>query len=180
MSNHEGSETVEDILARRSKRPKYYHRDGSPIYSTELMPDWEQWALLFKTADRRIAENVTLYGERLSTVFLGMDHSWSLNPDAPPILFETMLFAPRSDELRLHMLDRIREIANIGFENAEYIETDEEKRIAKNFPHDQLQLRYSMEREAQDKHEELKLQCLIPPRWRRFLLYTIGEDETWE
>jgi len=28
--------------------------------------------------------------------------------------------------------------------------------------------------------EELKLQCLIPPKWRRFLLYTIGEDATWE
>jgi hypothetical protein len=49
----------------------------------------------------------------------------------------------------------------------------------KHFPHNQLQLRYSSENEARDKHEELKMQCLIPPRWRHFILWTIGRQEAW-
>jgi hypothetical protein len=161
-------------------KPQYYHRDGTPIVSDELMPDFLQWAMYFETADRRVAESVTLYGERLSTVFLGMDHSFNFHPDATPILFETMLFAPRSTQLKVYIRQRMREVAEKGFKNAEYVEVEEEKTIAKKYPHDQLQLRYATEREAKDKHELLKLQCLIPPRWRRFLLYTIGEDATWE
>jgi hypothetical protein len=160
-------------------KPQYYHRDGTPIVSDELMPDFLLWAMYFETADRRVAEDKTLYGERLSTVFLGMDHSFNFHPDATPILFETMLFAPRSAQLEVYSRQRMREAAEKGFKNAEFVEVEEEKTIAKKYPHDQLQLRYATEREAKDKHELLKLQCLIPPRWRRFLLYTIGEDATW-
>jgi hypothetical protein len=132
-------------------RPKYYRRDGTPYISTPEKPDFLQWAEMFEnTKERMVAVDKTLYGERLSTVFLGLDHSFEFGPHVP-ILYETMLFAPRS-----------------------------ERSLKKNYPHDQLQLRYATEREASDRHEELKLQCLIPPRWRRFLLYTIGEDAAWE
>jgi hypothetical protein len=180
-------ESLDDLLndpiyqdIKRRTKPQYYHRDGTPIVSDELMPDFLQWAMYFETADRRVAENVTLYGERLSTIFLGMDHSFNFHPDAPPILFETMLFAPRDREARRARLTQAAaDIQEKGWEGLSYEETEEDKRIDKKFPHDQLQLRYQTEREAMDRHEQLKFQCLIPPRWRRFLLYTIGEDETW-
>jgi hypothetical protein len=161
-------------------KPRYFHRDGTAITSNELMPDFLQWALYFETADRRVAQDKTLYGERLSTVFLGMDHSFNFHPDATPILFETMLFAPRDREARrARLAQAAADIQEKGWEALNYETTEEDKRIDKKFPHDQLQLRYATEREAKDKHELLKLQCLIPPRWRRFLLYTIGEDATW-
>ena len=48
------------------------------------------WGAAFNSPDRRVAETqVTAYC-RVSTVFLGLDHSFS--PDGPPILFETMIF----------------------------------------------------------------------------------------
>ena len=73
------------------KRPTHYHRDGTPIVDNELMPSVLQWALLFENEDRKVDSTKTLYGERLSTVFLGLDHSWG---GGPPLIFETMLFAP--------------------------------------------------------------------------------------
>jgi hypothetical protein len=187
----EAGESMRELLngplpheVTKPRKPQYYHRDGKPIYSTELMPDFMQWAMLFETEERCIAETKTIYGERLSTIFLGMDHSFNSHPDAPPILFETMLFAPRSIEMRQALRERLRRassaVMNGAWDKMEWEETKAERRIAKNYPHDQLQIRYVTEREALDKHEELTLQCLIPPRWRRFLLYTIGEDATWE
>jgi hypothetical protein len=167
---------------KRNMPPQYYHRDGKPIVGNELMPDFIQWAMLFETEDRHVATTITPYGERLSTVFLGMDHSFIFTANRTPILFETMLFAPRSDAMRKDLWGRLSRAAvsmkELG--HIEYEESDEEKRIKKNYPHDNLQLRYATEREAKDRHEQLKLQCLIPPRWRRFLLYTIGGDATWE
>lgn len=184
-------EGLEDLLndplyqeTKRRMGPQYFHRDGKPIVGDELMPDFLQWAMLFENEDRHVATTKTLYGERLSTIFLGMDHSFCYEMNHTPILFETMLFAPRSEEHRKTMRERLsRAAASIresGYKQVDWEQSDEEKRIERNYPHDQLQLRYATEREAKDRHEKLKLQCLIPPRWRRFLLYTIGEDATWE
>jgi hypothetical protein len=48
-----------------------------------------RWATWFETADRQVAES--LQGDvRVSTVFLGLDHSFS--DHGPPVLFETMVF----------------------------------------------------------------------------------------
>lgn len=165
--------------------PQHYRRDGTLYIDTPEKPAFLQWAEDFENIKtRHVAVDETIYGERLSTVFLGLDHSFSCNPLHVPILFETMLFAPRSDEMRKAMRDRLSRASSAlidgGWDAMEWEETKEEQRIEKNFPHDQLQLRYATEREAQDGHEKLKLQCLIPPRWRRFLLYRIGGDETWE
>ena len=45
-------------------------------------------------ASRRVA--LSIIGDlRVSTVFLGMDHSWG---DGPPILFETMIFGGPNDQ----------------------------------------------------------------------------------
>lgn len=182
--------TLDDLIA---KRPTHYHRDGTPIIDNELMPAFMQSALLFETEDRRVGNTKTLYGERLSTVFLGLDHSFG---GGRPLIFETMLFAPdRVHPSRESMERSIEQMRAFTMGEAEEWERDnpmsedlkeqQEKReeraayIAKHFPHDQLQLRYSTENEAKDSHETLKLQCLIPPRWRHFLLWTIGRQEAW-
>jgi hypothetical protein len=161
-------------------QPRYYHRDGTPIQTGDGTADTLIWAELFEDSKGRTIGNVTtLYGERLSTVWLGMDHGWG---GGPPLIFETMLFAPKApgekvkqdltemlDELHGKQVDEERRRKRI--ERAAYLK--------KNFPHDQLQLRYSSEEEARERHQTLKLQCLIPPRWRHFLLWTIGQDATW-
>jgi hypothetical protein len=139
-----------------------------------------QWALLFEQTEARIVgQTRTLYGEKLSTVFLGLDHNYSRT--GPPILFETMLFAPMSDEER----DRTRRSLS-AFANDQTLSDDDQLKrqehaayIEKHYPHDQLQLRYATDREASDRHQTLKLQCLIPPRWRHFLLWTIARDPAW-
>jgi hypothetical protein len=175
---------MDDVIAEMEKRPKYYRRDGTPIVSSN--PDdpsgMLEWAEMFEnTKERTVAVTITPYKERLSTVFLGLDHSWSLT--GPPILFETMLFAPQSDELRKAKRERLHKIADNYKRMGEAIEEmetfAEEEYIKTHYPHDQLQERYSTDAQAQSGHRKLKLQCLIPPRWRRFLLYTIGRDALW-
>lgn len=66
----------------------YYNRDGSP---TELM----EWAKNFE-GDRKVCFTKFWWGGRLSTVFLGLDHSFG---DGPPLIFETMLFTRKGHEL---------------------------------------------------------------------------------
>jgi hypothetical protein len=159
------------------KRAMYYNRDGTPIVGPDATL---QWARMFEDSKGRIVgRNITLYGEKLSTVFLGVDHSFM--SAGPPILFETMLFAPVSDELKKAQRERLHKIAEARklHIEADDLELPEEKRIEKKYPHDQLQLRYATDKQAAAGHARLKLQCLIPPRWRRFLLHTIGGDATW-
>ena len=69
---------------------QYYKLDdnGVPVECDDLI-EWARW---FETADRRVAlTHVTPWIE-VSTVFLGIDHRWI--GDGPPILYETMVFAP--------------------------------------------------------------------------------------
>lgn len=177
---HEGFERLNFDL---DARPKYYRRDGTLFVDTPEKSAMLQWAAMFEDGKGRlVAVDKTLYGERLSTVFLGLDHSFIRGHT--PILFETMLFAPRSDAMRKAMRERLRkasaDAANVGFENVSYDPGGDEKRLVRQYPHDQLQQRYATEAEARAGHARLKLQCLIPPRWRRFVLYTIGKDATWE
>lgn len=66
-----------------------YILDGkTPVNESDLLT-WAKW---FETADRRVAlsESET---HRVSTVFLGMDHSFG---GPVPILFETMVFPKNS------------------------------------------------------------------------------------
>ena len=59
-------------------------------------PDLMKWAQWFEGADkRRVAKTQTLFGW-VSTVFLGIDHSFL--KDGPPILFETMIFRGPLDQ----------------------------------------------------------------------------------
>jgi hypothetical protein len=60
---------------------KYYRRDGTPC-------DMKEWAEYMRR-DRRVAYNELQNGLRVSTVYLGLDHSF----DGPaPLIFETMVF----------------------------------------------------------------------------------------
>jgi hypothetical protein len=51
-------------------------------------PNLETWAIWFETADRIVARD-EVGASLVSTVFLGLDHSFG---KGPPILFETMVF----------------------------------------------------------------------------------------
>jgi hypothetical protein len=172
------TEVNSNELNRFSGKPRYYRRDGTPFESDDALMEWA--AMFENTKDRTVAVTITPYGERLSTVFLGLDHSFSMS--GPPILFETMLFAPESPELRKAKRDRLHKIAE-SFDKAGAIESmpdfPEEEYIKKHYPHDQLQRRYATEAQARAGHNKLKLQCLIPPRWRHFILWTIGRDAEW-
>lgn len=67
-------------------RPRYWMLDEnrSPVACSGVL-DWAEW---FEGSDRIVAK--THVGQALvSTVFLGLDHSFG---DGPPVLFETMIF----------------------------------------------------------------------------------------
>ena len=66
--------------------PQFYDRQGNEITRAE-------WAGYFETETYRVVKQ-TDFGEglHLSTVWLGIDHSWGLGP---PLIFETMLFGPK-------------------------------------------------------------------------------------
>lgn len=68
---------------------------SSPKWQEELIT-WGRW---MEGADRRVAQD-SVWGVRVSTVFLGCDHRWNFDgSDAPqPILFETMVFGGVFDE----------------------------------------------------------------------------------
>lgn len=61
-----------------------YILDGKKIVPVDLMI-WAKW---FETADRHVAKT-DVGTMHVSTVFLGIDHSFG---GGPPLLFETMIF----------------------------------------------------------------------------------------
>jgi hypothetical protein len=61
-----------------------------PDRTVAQVPDLMEWATWFETADRDVAKTETEL-HIISTVFLGLDHSFSRK--GPPILFETMVFS---------------------------------------------------------------------------------------
>lgn len=64
--------------------PLHYDRDGRPLGSHE-------WAALHADRGYRILAQHHAGGWLCSTVWLGIDHSFG---DGPPLIFETMVFAP--------------------------------------------------------------------------------------
>ena len=64
--------------------------DGKTPVPADLMT----WAAWFEKADRHVAKEER-DGVRVSTVFLGLDHSFG---QGPPLLFETMIFGGEHDE----------------------------------------------------------------------------------
>ena|SRR3990167_1521634 len=69
---------------------KYILEGKNPVPCDDLMT-WGNW---FETANRRV--DSTEHGDiRVSTVFLGLDHSFG---EGKPILFETMIFGGEHDQ----------------------------------------------------------------------------------
>ena len=65
--------------------------DGkTPVESHDLLA-WGQW---MQDADRVVAK-IFIGDVNVSTIFLGLDHSFS---DGPPLLFETMIFGGEHDQ----------------------------------------------------------------------------------
>jgi hypothetical protein len=59
-----------------------------------LEPDLLTWGRWLEDADRHVA--LSIQGDvRVSTVFLGLDHSFG---DGPPLLFETMAFVAGEEQ----------------------------------------------------------------------------------
>lgn len=59
-----------------------------------LCPDLMKWGVWIQEAERHVAK--TGVGDNwISTVFLGLDHSFG---GGPPVLFETMIFGGKHDE----------------------------------------------------------------------------------
>ncbi len=63
---------------------------GTPV----LEPDITKWAQWFEKAERHVADE-KIGESRISTVFLGLDHSFG---SGPPVLWETMVFGGKLDQ----------------------------------------------------------------------------------
>ena len=66
--------------------------DGEPVPESDILK-WGRW---FEDADRVIARLKVAEGVEVSTVFLGLDHSFG--EDGPPLLYETMVFGGKLDQ----------------------------------------------------------------------------------
>lgn len=73
---------------------KYILKDKIPV----LCEDVSEWGLWFDKADRVVARTQVSEHISVSTVFIGIDHSFSPE-SAVPILFETMIFGGDEDGL---------------------------------------------------------------------------------
>jgi hypothetical protein len=70
----------------------WYILDGKTPRKVESTEEWARWQ---QSHDKHVAHD-EIGGVRVSTVFLGLDHSWL--SDGPPLIFETMIFGgPHSD-----------------------------------------------------------------------------------
>lgn len=68
-----------------------YILDGKTVVPCNDLMEWARW---FETAERHVA--IKVIGDvRVSTVFLGLDHSFG---GATPILFETIIFGGPHDQ----------------------------------------------------------------------------------
>lgn len=74
-----------------SATPKYILNGHEVVPCHDLL----EWATWFETADRHVA-NDWFKEVRVSTVFLGLDHSFLLA--GPPLIFETMVFGGPLDQ----------------------------------------------------------------------------------
>lgn len=70
---------------------QYYILEGKTAVSCRDVRAWGKW---YGNADRKVAHD-TIDGVRISTIFLGIDHSFG---DGKPLLFETMVFGGELDQ----------------------------------------------------------------------------------
>jgi hypothetical protein len=58
-------------------------------------PDLMKWGIFFKRSSNRVLQQDSKDSVKVSTVFLGLDHSFG---DGPPLLWETMIFGGEHDQ----------------------------------------------------------------------------------
>ena len=70
---------------------KHYILEGKEAKPVDLIT-WAKW---FEAADRHVAKTAVNDDINVSTVFLGLDHSFG---DGLPLLYETMIFGGEHDQ----------------------------------------------------------------------------------
>jgi hypothetical protein len=62
--------------------------------------DLMTWAKWFGKSKNRIVKQEWIDDSKVSTIFLGIDHNFDFEEDAPPVLWETMVFnGPMNNEM---------------------------------------------------------------------------------
>jgi hypothetical protein len=72
----------------------YYILEGHEPVAIDDVHFWSWW---FETADRKVDLTMLDNGVKISTVFIGINHGFSI--DGPPVLFETMAFDADGEEI---------------------------------------------------------------------------------
>jgi len=94
----------------------WYWKDGTPAIPKGVRSGSKRWVKAILEVEKKLADpeykviarSMFWWGGWISTVWLGLDQSWALSPRSKPIIFETMVFKPKSisdlDCLRHHTL----------------------------------------------------------------------------
>jgi hypothetical protein len=72
----------------------YVLEGRTPVRERDVIK-WAEWYERSRRDGSRIVGNFKHNGIKVSTVFLGIDHSFG---DGPPLLFETMIFGGEDDQ----------------------------------------------------------------------------------
>lgn len=75
----------------------FYILDGKAVKPVATVEEWARWFQKAGKPIRHIGDD-TISGIRVSTVFLGIDHSFG--ESGPPIVFETMVFGGPLDQVQ--------------------------------------------------------------------------------
>lgn len=104
-------EAVKESIKEQRKlleqhRPRWYDKRGNLLITASHDEDFKEWRRQMSIVDGllsdfkyKVVNQETLWwGGRLSTVWLGLDHRMDLTgkSNLAPLIFETMLFKPRS------------------------------------------------------------------------------------
>jgi hypothetical protein len=81
---------MSDWLARLWKQPLLYRLDGHTPVSVADTLEWAIWREAHQGEE--IVARTRIAGAVVSTVFLGIDHGFSLDGSHTPVVFETMIF----------------------------------------------------------------------------------------
>lgn len=91
---------------------RWYWKNGHPAVPDDVEAGSDEWLKHMKRVEERlkdeeyktIGDDTTWWGARVSTVWLGLDHSFKLDGDK--LIFETMVFWPSSSLSRGLYLSR--------------------------------------------------------------------------
>lgn len=76
---------------------KYYILENKKIKPIADLLEWGRW---FEKKENRIVDQTREGDVLISTVFLGLDHRFSYDESAPPLVFETMIFGGPHDQFQ--------------------------------------------------------------------------------